>query len=55
MVKDMVKNLPENVQPVLEGTHLNRLLGLKSADSGKPKLGRTWNKVVLFPSSGAFQ
>ena len=49
IVKDIIKGVPENVQPVLEMQHLNRLLGLKVDSSIKPKLGNMWNKVVAWP------
>jgi len=50
IVKELVKNLPATVQPVLMKNHLNMPLGLKVDSAIKPKLGSVWNKVVLFPT-----
>lgn len=50
VVKEIIKNVPENVQPVLERNHLNMLLGLKVDSAIKPKLGNTWNVIVTFPN-----
>ena len=50
IVKELVKNIPEAVQPVLMKNHLNMPLGLKVDSAIKPKLGTLWNKVQLFPT-----
>ena len=50
IVKDLVKNLPDNVQPVIQKNHLNMLLGLKVDSAIKPKLGSIWNKISAFPT-----
>ena len=46
----MVKNIPDEVKPVLEQNHLNLLLGLKVDANRKPKLGKMWNQVVKWPT-----
>ena len=51
IVKELVKNLPEAVQPVLIKNHLSMPLGLKVDAAIKPKLGSCWNKVLLFPNT----
>ena len=45
IVKELVKNLPPAVQPVLMKNHLNMPLGLKVDSAIKPKIGSVWNKV----------
>ena len=50
IVKELVKSLPEAVQPVLMKNHLNMPLGLKVDSAIKPKIGTIWNKVQLFPT-----
>ena len=50
IVKELVKNLPATVQPVLLKNHLNMPLGLKVDSAIKPKMGSLWNKVQLFPN-----
>ena len=50
VVKDMIKNLPKDVQPVLERNHLNMLLGLQVDSAMKPRLGKVWHKVTVFPN-----
>ena len=49
--KDLVKELPEAVQPIVQRNHLNMLLGLKVDSAIKPKLGKVWNKVIAFPAN----
>ena len=49
IVKDLVKGLPETIQPIMESKHLNYIFGLESTK--KPGKGRRWNKVKLFPQS----
>lgn len=53
--KELVKNCPEAVQPILQKNHLNLLLGLKVEQSVLPKLGSVWNTVKVFPMSGTAQ
>lgn len=50
IVKELMKNLPDAIQPVLMKNHLNMPLGLKVDAAIKPKLGTIWNKVQLFPT-----
>ena len=50
IVKELMKNLPEAIQPVLMKNHLNMPLGLKVDAAIKPKMGTIWNKVQLFPT-----
>ena len=49
IVKDLVKGLPETIQPIMENKHLNYIFGLDSHK--KPIVGNIWNKVVSFPNS----
>ena len=50
--KELVKNCPENVQPILQKNHLNLLLGLKVEKADRPTMGSIWNHVTVFPTSG---
>ena len=49
IVKDLVKGLPETIQPIMESKHLNLIFGVDSRK--KPVLGDAWHKVLLFPNS----
>ena len=51
IAKEIVKNVPLDVQPVLLNRHLNSVLGLKSDTEQRPQLGSLWHKVVLFPNT----
>lgn len=50
ILQEMLRNVPAPVQPILAQKHLKSLLGLKVDSTFKPKLGRTWNKVLFFPA-----
>ena len=49
IVKELVKGLPETIQPIMESKHLNFIFGVDSRK--KPILGNVWHKVVLFPTT----
>ena len=48
IVKELVKGLPEAVQPVMENRHLNVIFGVQVRH--KPVVGNIWNKIVAFPT-----
>ena len=53
IVKDLVKGLPEIIQPIIESKHLNFIFGIESLS--KPTGGSKWYKVITFPSNTAGQ
>ena len=52
IVKELVKGLPEAVQPVMENRHLNVIFGVQVRH--KPVVGNIWNKIVAFPTVTPF-
>ena len=52
IVKDLVKGLPDTIQPIMENKHLNYIFGLESRK--KPVAGSVWNKVSCFPNSYSY-
>ena len=49
IVKELVKGLPETIQPIMESKHLNFIFGLDTRS--KPVPGNLWNKIVVFPNT----
>ena len=49
IVKDLVKGLPEVIQPIMESKHLNIIFGVKG--DAKPVAGTKWFKVQAWPSN----